>query len=576
MTLDVSAGGDGIGMHETAVSTASAPAGELLDQPDDRPLLPVRMLNEYAYCPRLFYLEWVQGEWRESADTLDGSRVHKRVDTPSPRGLEAGEDPCHARSVDLGDAGLGLIARIDLVEAEGEDATPIDYKRGKRPDVPGGAYEPERVQVCAQGLLLRKHGFRTERGILYFAGSRERVDVPLSEGLIARTLELRDQARLAAEQPAPPPPLVDSPKCPRCSLVGICLPDEQNAILGRGIQGIRPLAPARDDALPLHVQEPGSVVSKSAGELVIKRREGKDERMRLIDVSRINLHGGAHITLPAMRAALDHGIPIGLFSHGGWYYGKIQGPDHKNVMLRRAQYQAACDPARSLLLGQRFVRAKIRNARVFLRRNHRDIDRAILTELADSAKRVHRAESLETLLGIEGNAARIYFQHFDGLLRRDLPFSFNGRNRRPPRDPVNALLSFAYALLTSQWTATLSVIGFDPYQGFMHQVRYGRPSLALDMMEEFRPIIADSVVVGAINTGIVAMDDFVSTATAVALKPAGRKRFIQAFERRMDELITHPVFQYRISYRRVLDVQARLMGRYLMGEIDSFPEFVTR
>src|SRR5262249_37214405 len=130
--------------------------------------------------------------------------------------------------------------------------------------------------------------------------------------------------------------------------------------------------------------------------------------------------------------------------------------------------------------------------------------------------------------------------------------------------------------LTSEWTATLSAIGFDPYLGFYHQPHYGRPALALDLMEEFRPIVADSVVISAVNNDIVGPDDFYRSATSIGLRPSARKRIIQAFERRMDELVTHPVFGYRISYRRVLDVQARLLGRFLLGEIDAFPEFVTR
>ncbi|ACY17341.1 CRISPR-associated endonuclease Cas4/Cas1 [Haliangium ochraceum] len=583
--------------------SASSPAGahdppagaRTQHTPASTPLLPVRMLNEYAYCPRLFHLEWVQREWADNAYTLDGKRVHKRVDKPSRHGLRsadrASDDSAsskdagqpedtlfqqHARSVDLGDDALGLIARIDLVEAEGDQATPIDYKRGKRPDVPGGAYEPERVQVCAQGLLLRAHGFRSDHGILYFAGSRERVDVPFTDALVERTLALRDQALQAAEAEKPPSPLVDSPKCPRCSLVGICLPDEQNALLGRSTEGIRPLVSLRDDALPLHVQEHGAVVSKRAAELVIKRKGSELERVRIKDVSRINLHGSAHITLPALQTALGNGIPVGLFTYGGWYYGRAQGHDHKNVLLRQAQFASAQDEGRCLRIAQRLVHAKIKNSRVMLRRNSRALDRRILDDLSGHARRARQADSQATLLGIEGSAARLYFQNFSGMLRQDVPFSFDSRNRRPPRDPVNALLSFSYALLTAEWTATLSTVGFDPYQGFYHQPRYGRPSLALDLMEEFRPLIADSVVIGAINNGVLDEDDFVVTATAAALKPAGRKRFLQAFERRLDEQVTHPVFGYRLSYRRVLDVQARLLGRYIMGEIDEYPEFVTR
>lgn len=375
-----------------------------------------------------------------------------------------------------------------------------------------------------------------------------------------------------------PPPLVDSPKCPRCSLVGICLPDEQNVLLGRGEAPPRRLNPPRDDALPLHVEDPGSVVGKDGQELIVRREGREAHRVRLIDVSRVNLHGGTTITLPAIREATRRQIPIGLFSFGGWYYGKIQGHDHKNVFLRLAQFSAASDEGRALAIAQRLVRAKIRNCRVLLRRNHRALDTTIVDELKNHAERAARTKSVETLLGTEGNAARIYFSVFGGLLRNDVGevFRFDKRNRRPPRDPVNALLSFAYSLLVNEWTATLTTIGFDPYVGYLHQPVYGRPALSLDLMEEFRPIVADSVVVNAINTGVVGPDDFEVTATAAALKSPARKRFIACFERRMEELVTHPVFGYRISYRKVLDVQARLFGRYLLGEVDQFPEFVTR
>src|SRR6478609_6391614 len=155
-------------------------------------------------------------------------------------------------------------------------------------------------------------------------------------------------------------------------------------------------------------------------------------------------------------------------------------------------------------------------------------------------------------------------------------FDLDGRNRRPPRDPVNALLSFCYSLLSKELTLAIRAVGLDTMLGFYHQPHFGRPSLALDLMEEFRPVIADSVVIGAINTGVIQHDDFVRAAGAVALTPPARKRLILAFERRMDQLVTHPVFDYRISYRRVLEVQARLLSRVLLGELPRYPEFRVR
>ena len=198
----------------------------------DLPLLPARMVNEYQYCPRLAYLEWVQGEWAASSDTVEGRHAHRRVDKPSgdlpPPGEADEEERIHARSITLSSNRLGLIAKMDLVEGEGNHVTPVDYKRGKRPHVPQGAYEPERVQVCVQGMILEEHGYRCEEGVLYFAQSRERVRIPFDEELRALTRNAIDGLRLIAAGGTIPRPLKDSPKCPRCSLVGICLPDEVN------------------------------------------------------------------------------------------------------------------------------------------------------------------------------------------------------------------------------------------------------------------------------------------------------------------------------------------------------------
>jgi CRISPR-associated protein Cas1 len=180
---------------------------------------------------------------------------------------------------------------------------------------------------------------------------------------------------------------------------------------------------------------------------------------------------------------------------------------------------------------------------------------------------------------VEGSAGRVYFMHFGGMLRPpedSMDFDFETRNRRPPKDPINAMLSYAYAVLAKDLTVTLLSVGFDPYLGFLHQPRYGRPSLALDLMEEFRPIIADSVVIGLVNNGEMRGSDFISRAGAVTFTKEGKRKVLRAYERRMDSLITHPVFGYTISYRRVLEVQARLLGRVLSGEIEEYPMFLTR
>ena len=203
----------------------------------------------------------------------------------------------------------------------------------------------------------------------------------------------------------------------------------------------------------------------------------------------------------------------------------------------------------------------------------------MLADLRRLAKKAPRAKDFGVLLGVEGAAAARYFQSFAGMLKQDAEgggFDIQGRNRRPPTDPVNALLSFGYAMLTRTWVVALSSVGLDPYRGFYHQPRYGRPALALDMMEPFRPLIVDSAVVTALNNGEVQPADFVRTPVGVNLTGAGRKRFIATFERRLAQEVTHPLFGYRVEYRRLLQIQARLLGRFLLSEIAEYPNFVTR
>ena len=551
----------------------------------ETPLVPVRYVNEFVYCPRLAFLEWVDGEWADSGDTEEGKRAHVRVDAgsgrlPSPE--EAEERPDFlARSVMLASERLGIIAKIDLVEGEDGSVSPVDTKKGKRPHVAEGAYEPERVQVCAQALILEDAGYRVADGAIWFAGSRERVSVVLDEALRARTRAAIADLRLAAAAGRIPPPLLDSPKCTRCSLAGICLPDEV-AFFRKGVAP-RPLNPAADTALPLYVQEPGARVSKAGEVLVVEGETGKHE-VALGDVSALVLHGPVSITGPAVQALFREEVPVTWASSGGWVLGHTVSTGHRNVALRIDQYRAAFDERRRLAFARSLVAAKIRNSRVFLRRNFKAGDEAArdgaLDAMARLAERAPHAANEAELLGIEGDAAARYFRHLPtmfGEAARDFPeFAFDKRTRRPPADPVNALLSLGYALLTRTWLTTLSAVGFDAYLGFYHRPRFGRPALALDMMEPFRPILADSTVIQVVNNGEVKADGFLAAGPSVNLKPHARRAFIAAYERRLDQEVTHPLFGYRVSMRRLIEVQARLLGRYLAGEIDAYPHYLVR
>ncbi len=556
------------------------------DLAQDMPLLPARMVNEYQYCARLAYLEWVQAEWAESADTVEGRHTHRRADKPGgklppPEELDA-EAHIHVRSITLSSNRLGLIATMDLIESEDGAVVPVDYKRGKRPHVPKGAYEPERVQLCVQGMILREHGYACTGGVLYFADSRERVEVEFDDELRALTANAIDGLRFIAAGGQAPSPLADSPKCPRCSLVGICLPDEVN-YLSRAETPPRSLAVMRDETLPVYVQARSAKVAKSGETLEVFVDDAKVNSARLAETSQLVLMGNVYVTTPCLHELMGRGITISWHSFGGWFIGHTVGTGHKNVELRTAQYRTSFDAAACLRIARGLVVAKIQNSRTMLRRNWKEGEapETLLDAFRQDIDLARRAKGLPELLGAEGNAAARYFREFRNVLRttaggEEFAFDFSHRNRRPPADPVNALLSFAYTLLARTWTVTLSAVGFDPYRGFYHQPRYGRPALALDMMEPFRPLLADSSVIQVINNGEVRPSDFVSAAGSVALDADGRKRFIAAFERRMSHEVTHPLFGYKVSYRRLLEIQARLLGRFLLGELEDYPNFVTR
>jgi CRISPR-associated protein Cas1 len=555
----------------------------------DQPPIPVRMLNEHVYCPRLAYLEWVQGEWADSADTIDGRHRHHRVDKPSgdlpePGKADQEQVEIHARSVSLSSNKLGLVAKLDLIEGEGATVVPVDYKRGKRPHIARGVYDPERVQLCAQGLLLREHGYVCEEGAIYYVASKERVAVPFDEELLALTRNSIAELRAMAAGGRIPAPLVDSPKCPRCSLVTICLPDEVQFLRNADLAP-RPLAVPHHEAMPLYVQQFNAKLSRKGEELIVSKDDNVLATARLGEVSQVVLMGNVYVTSPCLGELMHRDIPVTWHSYGGFFYGHSVGNGHKNVELRTAQYRASFNEATCLRLARGLVAAKLANCRTQLRRNWKPEEKPerLLADLKRVGKQTAHAEKLESLLGLEGNAAALYFANFRNLLKPTtnedealLSFDFTQRNRRPPNDPVNAMLSFAYTLLTRTLTVTLQAVGFDSFRGFYHQPRYGRPALALDMMEPFRPLLADSVVIQVINNGEVHPSDFVSAAGSVNLTPDGRKRFIVAFERRLEHEITHPLFGYRLSYRRLLELQGRLLGRFLLGELDDYPNFTTR
>lgn len=461
--------------------------------------MPARMLSAFAYCPRLFYYEFVEGTFVDNRHTIEGGLEHQTQDRPGYRTVagEAGEgERVRTRSLTLGSDRLVLIARLDLVKGAPDGwHTPIEYKHGPPPEgesdrVWEGAWMNDALQLGMQMLLLEENGMPCREGHLYYRETRQRVTVPLGDELRRLVLDNLEQAWRVAQSDQIPPPLTDDPRCSGCSLVSVCMPEETAHLQTQGAteaeEGLRRLIPARDDEGVLYVNTQGAVVGKSGQVITVKKKGNLIAEVPMGRIRQVCLLGGVQVTSQAVQALIDAGVPIVYLSMGGRFHGLTTGLPTRNAVLRYRQYTQFSDPARALTLARKTVAAKIANQRSLLLRNHKEGAGEATDRMKGLIRNSEAAESMEVLLGVEGMGARYYFEQFSGMLK-ELGFQFDGRNRWPPRDPVNALLSFGYALLVKDLTVAAFQVGFDPFFGYFHQPKHGKPALALDLMEEFAP-----------------------------------------------------------------------------------------
>lgn len=545
----------------------------LLDVPAT---VPARMLNEFVFCRRFFHLAWSAGETGENELTVEGKWAHRSVEQSRGTLGDAPGGGGRTRALDLGSRQLGLSARADVVESGGGEVLPVEYKLGEAHDPEHPVWEPERIQLAALGLLLRDAGYACSHGIIYFTGSKQRVRIDFDDALLGEVRRILHDLRTVAADPMPPPPLVDDPRCPTCIMLGACLPDEQNLLRGRRTTPPRRLLPTEHAARPLYVTQPGTTVGRDGERVVV--RQGKEvlASVRMIDVSQLAVFGNVQVSTALARELFTREVPISWFSHGGWFFGISEGLPAKNVELRIRQALAAREP--QISIARRLVEGKILNARTLLRRNASPTPTPAVAELKRLALRSVAADDAGRLLAVEGAAARLYFSLFSTMFKggSGWRFSLDGRNRRPPQDPVNALLSFVYSLLIKDLTATVFSVGLDPYIGVFHRPRFGRPALALDLAEEFRPLIADSVVLTLVNNGEIKQSHFTDRGGGVGMTAEGRRKVLAAYERRLDSQLAHPLFKYRVSYRRTMEVQARLLAAVLLEEFEEYRAVVTR
>ena len=555
--------------------------------------IPLSQINTYVFCPRRFYYESVEGHQVINEHIEEGKIKHARVDTEMKDRSERGAKI--SRRQYLASETLRVSGYVDMIEEKNGVPYPVEYKKSGT-----GNWLNDQVQLCLQGLLIEEStGVEVPHGYIYYIGSKRRRKVVFDDELRQTSLDFVSKAETLLQTRKIPEPVHDN-RCNGCSVRKICLPDEV-AYLHELDERPKQIKPVLGIDNVLYVDESGCTLKKT-GERILVVKEGETIRdIPLIHLGQVVLCGNISVTTPVMQTLLNEGIPLVYLSAYGRYQGTLTPQISRNSLLRVAQHRVADDPERCLVLAKAFVHGKIANMRTMLQRrkwrnrtpNNENPDSALQTNEIETGdghtdisssidgimamrQKIPKAEGLPELLGIEGNASAAYFQSFSAMLKPALGFSFERRTRRPPKDPTNALLSFAYSLLTADLISAIQTVGLDPYVGFFHQQNYGRPCLALDLMEEFRPIIADSVVITLINKRQIKPDDFTQSHGGWFLNDAARKRFYAAYEGRKNETITHPVFKYKLEFRRAIELQVRLLAKYLMGEIETYTPLTIR
>ena len=538
----------------------------------------VSALHAMAYCQRLYYLEEVEELYTQDAAVFAGRRLHVELENE-----EEGEwEDLFLESVEL-----GLRGRVDALRTRDGQTIPYEHKRGrchrddnKQPQ----AWDSDRLQILAYACLLEMAlSITVAEGRIRYHADNVLVHIPLDDAARADVQAAIDQARQLRVSTHRPPVTDNERLCTRCSLSPVCLPEEARLAHDDGWQPVR-LFPEDDDREIVHVLEPGTRVGRTGEQLKITRRDQPVEKIPMRQVGQVVLHSFSQISTQALHTCVGQGIGVHLVTGGGRYMGSFD-TRQGSIQRRLRQYEALTQPERCLELAQQLVTCRGQGQRKFLMRGRRSLTQkpTELDQTIDQIKRllkqVTNAKSLGTLLGLEGNMAALYFGALPWLVSEQVPteLHFCGRNRRPPKDRFNALLGFGYALLLKDVMNAILAVGLEPALGFYHQPRTQAPPLALDLMEIFRVPLVDMPIVASINRQQWHVtEDFTIRGQQVWLSDEGRRKFVEIYERRKTDQWKHPVTGYSLTYRRLLELEVRLLEKEWSAEGGLFAQLTVR
>ena len=538
----------------------------------------VSALHALAYCPRLFYLEEVEELYTQDAAVFAGRRLHAE--------LEKQEDE-EWEELFLESEELGLRGRLDALRTRDGQTIPYEHKRGrahrdenKQPQ----AWESDKLQILAYACLLESAlGITIKEGRIRYHADNVLIHVPLDDAGRSAVRAAIKQANSLKESTHRPPVTDNERLCARCSLAPVCLPEEARLVHDREWQPIR-LFPEDDERQIIHVLEPGTSVGRTGEQIKITRRNQPVETVPARTVGQLVLHSFSQISTQALHFCVEQGIGVHFISGGGRYLGSF---DKRNGSIQRRirQYSALVSPNTCLELARKLVICRGQGQRKFLMRGNRgknnmseNLSKAI-SQMQLLLKQVPQAKSLESLLGFEGNLAALYFGALPCLIAPEIPVEmrFNGRNRRPPKDRFNALISFGYALLLKDVMNSILTVGLEPALGFYHQPRSQAAPLALDLIEIFRVPLVDMTVLASVNRNQWDVrEDFEIRGVQVWLSETGRRKFVELYERRKQETWKHPATGYSLTYRRLFELEVRLLEKEWSGEGGLFGQLIVR
>jgi len=538
----------------------------------------VSALHALAYCPRLFYLEEVEELYTQDAAVFAGRRLHAEIEKQEDEEWE---------ELFLESEELGLRGRVDALRTRNGQTIPYEHKRGRcyrdennQPQ----AWESDRLQILAYACLLESAlGITVKEGRIRYHADNVLVHVPLNDSGRAAVHNAIQQARSLRASTHRPPVTDNERLCVRCSLAPVCLPEEARLAHDREWQPIR-LFPKDDDRQVIHVLEPGATVGRTGEQIKITRRNQPVETHPARQVGQLVLHSFSQISTQALHFCADQGIGVHLISGGGRYLGSFD-TRQGSIQRRICQYTALSNPDTCLALARKLVNCRGQGQRKFLMRGQRGMKEVpkelqhAIAQMQILLKQVPKVKSLESLLGLEGNLAALYFSALPCLISEAVApeLHFYGRNRRPPKDRFNALISFGYALLLKDVSNSILAVGLEPALGFYHQPRSQAPPLALDLMEVFRVPLVDLPIMASINRNQWDVQaDFDVRGEQVWLSEQGRRKLISLYERRKEESWKHPVTNYSLTYRRLFELEVRLLEKEWSGEGSLFGQLVLR